>query len=152
MQSLYTSFQRVIDHLINTHFKMESFTTNYKNRHPWLTGPLRSQIKAKNRMYIEAIASGSAELMDKYKKRKNEVLSLLKNTEIMYFSDQMEIDKNDLNKTWKILRIILEKDRNPSAKNPTFKLDGKIISDRAAIANGFDNYFVSIGPKLASKI
>ena len=146
MQSLYTSFQRVIDRLINTHFKMESFTTNYKNRHPWLTGPLRSQIKAKNRMYTEAIASGSAELMDKYKKRKNEVLSLLKNTEIMYFSDQMEINKNDLNKTWKILRIILGKDRNPSTKNPTFKLDGKIISDRAAIANGFNNYFVSIGP------
>ena len=152
MQSLYTSFQRVIDRLINTHFKMESFTTNYKNRHPWLTGPLRSQIKAKNRMYTEAIASGSAELMDKYKKRKNEVLSLLKNTEIMYFSDQMEINKNDLNKTWKILRVILGKDRNPSAKNPTFKLDGKIISDRAAIANGFNNYFVSIGPKLASEI
>ena len=152
MQSLYTSFQRVIDRLINTHFKMESFTTNYKNRHPWLTGPLRSQIKAKNRMYAEAIASGSAELMDKYKKRKNEVLSLLKNTEIMYFSDQMEINKNDLNKTWKILRVILGKDRNPSAKNPTFKLDGKIISDRAAIANGFNNYFVSIGPKLASEI
>ena len=49
----------------------------------------------------------------------------------------MEINKNDLNKTWKILRIILGKDRNPSAKNPTFKLDGKIISNRAAIANGF---------------
>ena len=30
MQSLCTSFQRVIDLLINTHFKMESFTTNYK--------------------------------------------------------------------------------------------------------------------------
>ena len=74
MQSLYTSFQRVIDRLINTHFKMESFTTNYKNYHPWLTGLLRSQIKAKNRMYTEAIASGSAELMDKYKKQKNEVL------------------------------------------------------------------------------
>ena len=70
----------------------------------------------------------------------------------MYFSNQMEIQKNDLSKTWKILIIILGKDRNPSAKNPTVKLDGEIISDRAAIANGFNNYFVSIGPKLASKI
>ena len=77
---------------------------------------------------------------------------MLKNTEIKYFSDQMKINKNDLSKTWKILRIILGKDRNPSAKNPTFKLDGKIISYRAAIANGFNNYFVSIGQKLASKI
>ena len=103
-------------------------------------------------MYTEAIASGSAELVDTYKKRKNEVLSLFKNTKIMYFSNQLEIYKNDLNKTWKILRIILRKDRNPSAKNPTFKLDGKIISDRPAIANGFNTYSVSIGPKLASKI
>ena len=102
----------MIDRLINTYLKMESFTTNYKNRHQWLTGPLRSQIKAKNRMYTEAIASGSAELIYKYKKRENEVLSLLKNTEIKYFSDQMEINKNDLSKTWKILRIILGKDRN----------------------------------------
>ena len=95
---------------------MESFTTNYKNRHPWLTGPLRYQIKATNRMYTEAIASGRAELMDKFKKRMNEVLALLKNTEIMYFSDEMEINKNDLNRAWKILRIILGKERNPSAK------------------------------------
>ena len=64
----------------------------------------------------------------------------------------MEKHKNDLSKTWKILRIILRKDRNPSLKNPTFKLDGEIISDRAAIANGFNNYIVSIGPNLASKI
>ena len=50
-----------------------------------------------------------------------------------------------------VLRKNLGKDRNPSAKNPTLKLDGEIISDRAAIANGFNNYFVSFGPKLASK-
>ena len=55
MQSLYTSFQRVIDRLINTHFKMESFTTNYKNRHPWLTGPLRSQIKATTNSNFEKL-------------------------------------------------------------------------------------------------
>ena len=30
-------------------------------------------------------------------------------------------------------------------------MDGKIIDDPNEIANGFNNYFVSIGTKLASK-
>ena len=77
-------------------------------------------------MYTASIASSSAELMDKYIKRKNEVLSLLKITEIMYFSDKMEINKNVLSKTWKILRIFLGMDLNPSAINSTLKLDGEI--------------------------
>ena len=72
-------------------------------------------------MYTASIASGSAELMDKYIKRKNEVLSLLKITEIMYFSDKIEINKNVLSKTWKILRIFIGMDLNPSAINSTLK-------------------------------
>ena len=63
-----------------------------------------------------------------------------------------QINKDYLNKTWKLLRIILGKDRNPSSKNPTFKIDGDIISDRTVIANAFNNYVVSFEPKLAIKI
>ena len=34
MQLAFTRFQGVINQHFETHFKMQSFTTNYKNRHP----------------------------------------------------------------------------------------------------------------------
>ena len=46
-QSAYSRFQGVLDLHLNTSFKMQTFTMNYKNRHLWMTGALRSQIKQK---------------------------------------------------------------------------------------------------------
>ena len=44
-QPAFTRFQEVIDRHLNNNFKMQNFAMNYKNRHPWMTEELRTQIK-----------------------------------------------------------------------------------------------------------
>ena len=53
----FTRFQGVINQHFETNFKMQSFTTNYKNRHPWMTKVLRTQIKIKNAIHTTCFAS-----------------------------------------------------------------------------------------------
>ena len=66
---------------------------NYRNRHPWMTGALRTQIKEKNAMHSKALITKNKELFDDYIRKKNLLKSSLRNAEIQYYSDQLELQK-----------------------------------------------------------
>ena len=69
---------------------------SYKTSLPWLTGQLRNQTKEKNAMHIQVLLNPSDQLVNlKYKKTRNELTSTLKNTELNYFSDELELNKSD---------------------------------------------------------
>ena len=152
IQSAFTRFQGAIDQHFKAVFKMQTFAMNYKNRHPWMTEALRKQIKQKNKMHTDALHKKDEQLFIAYKSIKNRLNSLLYNTEIQYYSNQLEINKNDSAKTWKVLKNIIGKESSKSKQNITFCIDGTIVTDSTKIANGFNNFFVSIGPKLAENI
>ena len=82
MQLAFTRFQGVINQHFETNFKMQSFTTNYKNRHPWMTKALRTQIKIKNAMHTTCFASLTKDITKfaDYNKVKNLLKSSLRNS------------------------------------------------------------------------
>ena len=88
----------------------------------------------------------------KYKKTRNELTSTLRNTELKYFSDELELNKSDLHKKWGVLRTILGKDDNNSKRKIKLHVKGKCITDSLQIANYFNNYFVSVGPDLSKDL
>ena len=92
------------------------------------------------------------ELNKTYKTSRNEIISELRNTEIKYYSNELELHKNDLSKSWKILRSIIGKDSNNSTRKLSFNINNTVVTDSEVIANEFNNFFVSIGPTLASNI
>ena len=96
---------------------------------------------------------GNKNIQEKYKKLNNESTSSLKNKEIKYYSNQLEIHKNDTSKSWKILKQIIGNDSCKSSTNQAFCIGNTSITvtDSTAIANDF-NIFVSIGQKLAKDI
>ena len=149
MQSAYSEFQRVIDLLLNQCFKVQTFAMNYKTRHAWMTEALRNQIKLKNRLYTEAISSGDNELMKEYKNTKRDLQSSLRNCEIKYYSDELELNQRDMTKTWKVIRMILGLNSNNSRQKLTLNINNNTVTDSKQIANAFNNFFVSIGPQLA---
>ena len=125
---------------------------NYKNRDPWITEALRKKMKNKNQLHRVAISSHDDNVMNEYKEAKQILHSTLRNSAIAYFGDQLEINKSDLTRTWKVLRVILGLDSNTSTQNMNLLIDGRLVTDSLDIANGFNNFFVSIGPKLAKDL
>ena len=140
MQPAFTRFQAVIDHHLNNNFKMQTIAMNYKNRHPWMTEELRTQIKHKNALYAAKLKKSDKDIQEKYKKLKNELTSSMKNKEILYYSNQLEIHKNDISKSWKIIKQIIGKDSCKSSTNQEFCIGNTSITDSTAIANGFNNF------------
>ena len=71
-------------------------------------------------------------LKNEYKLKRNRLISDLRNMEIDYYSNELEINEYDIKKI--------------------FSINNKIISNSQVIAEEFNNFFVSIGPQLASNI
>ena len=78
--------------------------------------------------------------------------SALRNSVTSYFGDQLEINKDDPSKTWKVPRFILGLDSNTNKQKNNFLIEDKLVTDSLDIANGFNNFFVSIDPKLANNL
>ena len=60
-------------------------------------------------------------------------------------------NENNLSKEWSIIKQIINR-RKGSKINEKLIHSSWAITDLKAISNGFNNYFVNIGPTLASKI
>ena len=86
-----------------------------------------------------------------YKDFRNKTTALLRITEKQYYQEQIIENKNNLRKTWIIIKQVMNKNKN-SKMSDKFT-SGKItITDPEAIANAFNNYFANVGATLASKI
>ena len=78
--------------------------------------------------------------------------SYMRNSEINHYSDDLELHKSDLHKTWGFLKTIIGKDRNNLKNSLRFHVNGKCITGSLEITNSFNHFFVSFGPKLAQNI
>ncbi len=152
-QRAFERFQGVIDQHFDTNFQMQTFTMNYKNRHPWMTNDLRKQIKNKNTLYLKTLDCPlDKDLYKEYTTTRNALTSVLKNKEISHYSEQLELSKNDIAKSWKVLKSIIGKDSVKAKKRVNFCSNNTVVTDNTEIANLFNNFFVSIGPTLAKDL
>ena len=152
LQAAYSRFQGVIDVHFKANFKLHTFTRTYLNRHPWMTEALRTQIRLKNSKHREYVKSNNAELLESYKVTKRILHSSLRNAEIQYYSEQLEINSSDIFKSWKVLKSILALNSSSEKKKLCLAIDNEAVTNSNDIANGFNNFFVSIGPELAKDI
>jgi len=58
---------------------------------------------------------------------------------------------DDMKKTWKIIKTIISRNKQNSSTESLVD-SGKLITDKNAIVQKFYDFFVNIGPTLASKI
>ena len=95
----------------------------------------------------------TTEKEQRYKKYKNKLINIKRFCEKQYYSNLLENNKSNIKETWKILKTILNKNAKKSLYLQCFNdNDGNPIKDEHIAANKFNDFFVNIGPTLASKI
>ena len=94
-QEAFTEFQRLINSHFDKSFKKQTFTLTYKNRYPWMINSLRTKITGKNKLGLKSMKKNRHYRIIDYKRKRNQLISELRNTEIIYYSNQLEIHKND---------------------------------------------------------
>ena len=86
-----------------------------------------------------------------YKRHRIFLTTLMRDTERLYHENQLELNKHDLRKSWKIMKEIIGKQNNSDKNNFECIIEGSLTKDTELISEAFNNYLTEIGPKLASK-
>ena len=101
---------------------------------------LKNGIKKKNKLYIKYRKHPTAESQNKYKQYKCVLNKALKAAERKYFEEMFTENKNNLSKSWKILKGILNHGKDSNIPE-IFNHDGRILTSKKDIANQFNNFF-----------
>ena len=118
---------------------------------PWVTEDLRTATKVKNKLYKRSLRHPTALNKTEYAKYRNELTQLLRKQHINYYESLIQESKNNLTKTWNIIKSVINNKRTMS-KCSKFVNNNITMSDDLEIANHFNNYFANIGPNLAKVI
>ena len=110
VQKALAWFQGLIDLLFDKCFPKQSHILTYQNRYKWMTNILRTQISKRKKLWSPASCNpDNFNLKNEYKQRRNSLISDLRNAEIEYYSNELDIHKNYVKQSWKILKTIIGK-------------------------------------------
>src|SRR6218665_616396 len=124
-----------------------------KNRfkQPRMTSALLKSCNKKSRLYLKYLKNPTAANILTLTTYSNKFKQLRVLAKKIYFAEKFQNCENNLQKTWKIVRNILNSGRN-SLNSKMFIIDGIETDNALKIANKFNDYFVNVGPTLASEI
>ena len=158
----YLTFYNFLKDMCDKHAPIRNININKKKnapRKPWVTPGIIKSINKKCKLYKAYKASNFNEVhAAKYKKYRNVLGTVLKNAKRMYYSKLFLENKNDTSKTWKIVNELLKGgnvgQKNTEVEKLTINNDGvkQEMTSEKDIAESFNDFFVSIGPKLAEAI
>ena len=117
----------------------------------WLTAGLKQSIKLKNKLYFKSKKYSTSVNVHNYKVYINKLNSLLRKTERDHYEVLFTQNKNNLKKSWSIVKEVINKKKNTLMSNK-FVINNSTISDNDIISDAFNKCYINIGPTLASKI
>ena len=91
-------------------FPEKQVEIKYSNRLPWITKCIRNSIDHKNKLHAIYSKNQSLENNLNYTKYRNNLTSILRVGERNYYAEQIEINKRDLKKSWKIIKEIIKEE------------------------------------------
>jgi len=149
----YDALHDSIMQLYNKHFPIKTRNVRKNNipRNPWITQSLLQSINHKQRLYKRYLNRPTATNEANYKNYCNILTSSIRQCKRNYYAHIFQLHRDNLAKTWRTINDILGKSTKPSLPDH-FNINGRTAKDPNDIANSFNEYFTTIGPKLANSI
>jgi hypothetical protein len=137
--------------------KIVKFKKHKHKLNSWITNGIMSSIKFRDKLYQRMVKSRNNVAM--YSKLKTNLTSynkllktLIRNAKKSYYESCFNKFKDDIQKTWNTIKLIINKNKNSQCFPNSFLINGNRISDTCRIADEFNRYFVDIGPNLSDNI
>ena len=119
---------------------------------PWMTAGLLSSRKKKQKLYCKKTRKPTVDNIKTFKNYNSIYTRTIRKAREQYYNDTFQSLSNDCKKTWQTINGILGRKKDTNDIPETFISNGKILSGSYEIAEGFNNFFAEIGPKLAKNI
>ena len=144
------TFSAYYDHF----FPLRAITVKTKTLlSPWITKGLIKSSRLKQKLYIKHLKCKSEETTKNYKDYRNLFEKLRKLSKKQYYTKILEKYKHDARRTWSVIKeVIGKKELNKKPFPDKIKFNDEFLTNVKDIGGAFNNYFVNVGPDLASKI
>ena len=107
-ESAFGLFTTKLTSFYKQSFPITTKTINRKRNNPWLTPALKKSINHKNKLYVLFHKRPTVANEVEYKAYKCALKKLINLAQKTYFHNQLDLNKNDLRKTWSILRELID--------------------------------------------
>ena len=117
---------------------------------PWMTDEIKKAMNVRDMLLRKSRKTKSESDVSAYKKKRNEVNSLLNKSKQAYYKNLLNETSNNLDKFWNTIKKLYP--NNPAKQSlPMFKIDSTDISDSSVISNAFCSYFSTVVSSLKKK-
>lgn len=151
-QIAFTTFYDQYKTCFDNCFPPTRIKIGYKNRLHWLTEDLKRSIKRKNALYCKFLKSKSSPDKEVYSDYKRSLRAALRRAEKAHYDQLFAQYKNNLKKSWGVIKEIICKKQTVSNTPLSINVEGIETSDPSVISQAFNKYFVNVGPSLAQSI
>ena len=135
--------------------KISKYKFKFKTK-PWITFAIQKLISIKNKLLKKFINKKDpqikAECHEKYKKYRNLLSTLLKESKQIYYTKYFESNWNNIRNTWKGIKTIISIKNITTTIPHSIEFNNRTITDPTTMSNVFNNYFTSIAEKTKSNI
>ena len=120
---------------------------------PWITKGIMKSSKRKQKLYEKLLKRKTIKNEENYKNYKRLFESVKRRSKASYFKERLNKYKNDVKKTWDVIKEVIGNTKSMPQKLPKRLLVNNIeVFDKEQIAEQFNKYFTNVGPNLASMI
>ena len=128
--------------IVDQHMPLRQKRVKRKSQTDWFNKILEDELKKRDKLLHKARQTQSDLDWSTFKKAKNKVTNLLRNTKQMFFKNKVAENRNDPKRLWRLIREL--DGENACKEKSTWSLkDGdKTVTDKHQIAEMFNSYFI----------
>lgn len=153
VNNAYDAFCDNLSTLYHECFPFFEVKSNKRKRHPWITNGILKSIKTKNKLFRASLKIPSDYNKSNYRLFRNKLNHVIRVAKKNHFSNKFKDLQHDIKGTWSVINNLLNRGKDHESIVPdSFTHDNNILRDPLTVANGFNEYFVNIGPLLAENI
>ena len=121
---------------------------------PWIKFDIQKSVSVKNKLLKKFINKKDpqikAECHEKYKKYRNLLSTLLKESKQIYYTKYFESNWNNIRNTWKGVKTIISIKSITTTISHPIEFNNRTITDPTSMSNVFNNYFTPVQTQIHS--
>ena len=132
-------FTKVFTEVLDKHAPIKTIQ-NRTNYVPYITDDIKALMKERNILKIEATKTGSSQIFNNYKIKRNLVTTKLKDAKTKYYKSKFSENNLSPRELWSNVKTVLGNVR--SQFPPQILLDNKLLFKPIEMATGMNEYFI----------
>ena len=154
----FNTYFRVIEQFLDEMAPVKRLTKKeiQLKKRPWITHGILASINDRDKLYKEFTKEIDpilkSELHTRYKRKRNMIVTLLRQSKKQYFAAYFEEHKSNVKKTWEGIRNIVKVSKKTRTSPTQLFYKNETHSTNNAMASVMNDFFVNIGNVVEDKI